>query len=197
MKRIALSLVALFAALPALAQTPPAAHIRGVIKSLDGDKLTVTTRDGSAVTVTLAAEVKVRGVIKADITEIKPGTFIGTAEVETGADKGKSLEVVVFPEAARGMGEGHYGWDLQPGSSMTNGTVGKIVEGSSGRELEVAYKTGTRHITVPENVPIVTFVEGSKADLKAGAAVFIATPKEPGDTVPGLAVGKGGVVPPM
>jgi hypothetical protein len=197
MKRIAFSLVALFAALPALAQTPPAAHIRGTIKSLDGDKLTVTTHDGASVTVTLAADLKVRGVVKADIAQIKPGTFIGTAEVETGADKGKSLEVVVFPEVARGMGEGHYGWDLQPGSSMTNGTVGTIVEGSSGRELEVAYKGGTRHITVPESAPIVTFAMADKTDLKPGAAVFFSAPKEPGEAIPGLAVGKDGVVPPM
>jgi hypothetical protein len=197
MKLIALSLAAMFAAMPALAQTPPATHIRGTVMSLDGDKLTITKRDGSAVTVTLAADVKLTGVVKADIAQIKPGTFIGTAEVDAGGGKGKSLEVVVFPEAARGTGEGHYAWDLQPGSTMTNGTVGTIAEGSSGRELEVSFKGGTRHITVPENVPIVTFAEAGKGDLTPGAAVFFTAPNSPGDAVPRVVVGKNGMIPPM
>jgi hypothetical protein len=211
MKSIAVSLVALFAALPALAQTTPPAtptmaapapaaatvHIRGTIASLKGNQMTVKEVDGSSVTVTLADDVKVRGVIKAKLSEIKPGTFIGTAEVDLGNDKGKSLEVVVFPEAARGMGEGHYDWDLKPGSTMTNGTVGTIVEGSKDRELEVAFKGGTRHISVPKTAPIVTFTEADKADLKRGAHVFFSAPKEPGDAIKGLAVGKNGVVPPM
>jgi hypothetical protein len=197
MKPIAFSLLALLAAMPALAQTPPAAHIRGTVKSLEGDKLTITVRNGSDVLVTLAPGVKITGVVKADITQVKPGTFIGTAEVDAGGGKGKSLEVVVFPEAARGTGEGHYAWDLQPGSTMTNGTVGTIAEGSSGRELEVSYKGGTRHITVPENVPIVTFAQADQGDLKPGALVFLAAPANPGDAVPRIVVGKDGVTPPM
>ncbi|HVJ51396.1 MAG TPA: hypothetical protein VM689_02995 [Aliidongia sp.] len=197
MKRIALSLVALCAALPALAEDAPAAHIRGTVASIDGDKLTIAGRDGKNITVTLAADVKITGIVKSDLDQVKTGTFIGTAETETGPDQGRSLEVVVFPEAARGMGEGHYPWDLQPKSLMTNGTVGKVAEGSSGRELEVAFHGYTRHITVPPNTPIVTFADAGKADLKTGAAVFFTAPKEPGDAVTRVVVGKDGATPPM
>jgi len=197
MKRVALSLAVLCAALPAFAQTPPMQHVRGTVKSLDGDKLTITTRDGKAVTVTLAADFKVVGVVKADPSAIKTGTFIGTAEVDTGEGKGRSLEVVVFPESGRGSGEGHYDWDLQPNSKMTNGTVGTIADGSSGRELEVTYKDGTRHITVPADVPIVTFAAADKADLTPGAHVLFNAPKAEGDAVPRVVVGKDGLTPPM
>ena len=38
----------------------------------------------------------------------------------------KALEVVVFPEAARGTGEGHRPWDLLPQSTMTNATVADL-----------------------------------------------------------------------
>jgi hypothetical protein len=39
----------------------------------------------------------------------------------------KALEVLVFPEAMRGVAEGHYGWDLHPSSVMTNGNVEQTV----------------------------------------------------------------------
>lgn len=38
----------------------------------------------------------------------------------------EALEVVVFPEAARGTGEGHRPWDLLPQSTMTNATVADL-----------------------------------------------------------------------
>ncbi|MBE7249512.1 MAG: metal ABC transporter permease, partial [Actinomycetospora chiangmaiensis] len=61
------------------------------------------------------------------------GSFIGTA-AKAGAKPGDppvALEVLIFPEALRGAGEGHYPWDRLPDgagsgpveTSMTNGTV--------------------------------------------------------------------------
>ena len=73
------------------------------------------------------------------IDAIQPGSFIGTSEMPNkDGTSGKSLEVHVFPPGVK-MGEGHYGWDLKPGSMMTNGTVGKVVAGKKGsRELDVS-----------------------------------------------------------
>ena len=51
------------------------------------------------------------------------GFVIGTAAVPRSDGKLTALEVVVFPEAMRGTGEGHYGWDLAPESTMTNAMV--------------------------------------------------------------------------
>ena len=77
------------------------------------------------------------------------------------------------------MGEGHYGWDLKPGSMMTNGTVGTIVTGKKGsRELDVSYSYGQRHhITVPANVPVVQIGPGKREMVKVGVPVFMVVQK--------------------
>jgi hypothetical protein len=98
------------------------------------------------------------------------------------------------------MGEGHYGWDLKPGSMMTNGTVGTVVKGKRGsRELDVNYSYGTRHITVPSNVPIVQFTSGSHAQVKSGIPVFMVVQRgKNGGLVAGtVEIGENGAKPPM
>jgi hypothetical protein len=169
-------------ALPAAAQTPaPAAapaHLRGKVVSLEGTTLTIAKP------------------IKSE--DIKAGSFIGTTEKPKDDGTGTSMEVHVFPPGVK-MGEGHYDWDLTPGSMMTNGTVDTVVTGVSGRDLTVSYKGGSRKVTVPPNVPIVAFGPGDKALVAAGASVFIiGLPKPDGTYVAGSVVtGEGGTVPPM
>src|SRR4051794_2469515 len=100
-------------------------------------------------------------------------------------------EVQVFPEAMRGAGEGHYPWDLEPDSMMTNGTVKGAVTATSGRELLVAYKDSSKTITVPEGAPVVTFAPAERIDLKPGAPVFFSATKNEGVLSTGrLTVGK-------
>ena len=92
---------------------------------------------------------------------------------------GRSLEVHVFPPGVK-MGEGHYGWDLQPGSMMTNGTTTTVVGGKKGsRELDVAYGTSTRHITVPAGVPVVQITGGARDLVKVGTPVFMSSARPP------------------
>jgi len=132
-------------------------------------------------------------------SDIKPGSFIGTAAT-TGTDgKLTATEVVVFPESARGTGEGHYAWDLGPNSSMTNANVDTVVEGTSGRDLKLSYKGGNNVVTVPQNVPIVTFAPAARTDLTPGKKVFVvATPAAQGTFVAQrVVVEKDGVAPPM
>jgi hypothetical protein len=107
--------------------------------------------------------------------------------------------VVVFPEAARGTGEGHYDWDLGPNSTMTNANVDTVVQGTSGRNLKLSYKGGNNEVTVPPNVPIVTFTTAARTDLTPGKKVFIvATPASQGTYVAQrVVVEKDGVAPPM
>ena len=105
----------------------------------------------------------------------------------------------MFPEAMRGAGEGHYAWDLEPGSMMTNGTVTGAVEAKSGRELSLTFKGGSNKISVPPGVPIVTFASADRADLKPGAPVmFGATKNAAGELAASrITVGTNGVAPPM
>ncbi len=97
------------------------------------------------------------------------------------------------------MGEGHYGWDLKKGSMMTNGTVGKVVTGAKGQELDVSYSTGTRHIVVPKKAPIVQIVPGERGLIQTGVKVFvIAIPTAAGALISnGVSVGENGKAPPM
>jgi hypothetical protein len=142
----------------------------------------------------------VTAVVKIDATAIKPGAFIGTATMAQPDGTLTSLEVLVLPESMRGSGEGHYPWDLRPGSMMTNATVVDVVSAGQGsRRVTLKYKDGEKIIVVPEDVPIVTFEPGEKSMLVPGAHVLLTATKQPDGslTAARVAVGKNGLVPPM
>lgn len=183
--------------LPAWAADP--IHVRGTVSAVDGSKVMVHTREGKDVSVMLGDGWKLAGVEKASMADIKAGTFIGTANQDS-ASGAKALEVVVFPEAMRGTGEGDYGWDLKPKSSMTNATVSNPVTGVDGQTVTLTYKGGQKKVTIAPDTPIVTVGAATSADVKPGVAVFIASVPDSSGAFPGpgfMAVGKGGVAPPM
>jgi hypothetical protein len=187
------------AAAVADAQTASSTRIRGTIASIEGNTMTVTGRGGQSIPVMLDDKLAVAAVKAVDLGSINENTYVGIA-TRPGADgKLTALEVVVFPESARGAGEGHRAWDLEPGSMMTNGTVKGAVKAASGRELSVTYKDGSQTITVPPAAPIVTFVPAERSDLKPGVPVFIGSAQEVGGklTTNRVIVGKDGVAPPM
>ncbi len=183
----------------ALAETPPVVRIRGTIAAVAGRTLTVKTRQGGEVSVALAEDATLAAPKPLEISDIKPGSFIGTAAVP-GPDGGlRSLEVVVFPDSLRGTGEGHYVWDLAPDSSMTNANVEAVVAHATGREMQLAYKGGSLKIDVPATVPIVTPVSADLGEFIVGAEVFIAaTRAADGQLVASRAwVARNGIAPPM
>ncbi len=191
-----LSLVA-----PAAAETAAAQHVnvRGSILSLDGNTLQLKSREGETVAVTLAEGWQVNGVAKAEIADIKPGDYVGIASLPREAGGDGALEVVIFPPALKGAGEGSFGWDLKPKSQMTNATVADAVTGVDGRSLTVDYHGQKKTITVPEGTPVVTFAPASEADLIPGAVVFISAEKDAGGAISAglIVVGTNGVIPPM
>jgi hypothetical protein len=195
---IVASLAASLAATVALADSPPV-HVRGTVAGVDGQTLTVTTREGPTVSVMLSDKTGLGTMKKLDPSAITVGTFIGTA-AQPGADgELEAMEVVVFPEARRGTGEGHYGWDLAPGTSMTNANVDAVVQGNAGNELTLSYKGGSVKVKVPPTVPVVTFGPADRNDLKPGTPLFIVARKADDGTMSALfvAIGKDGVAPPM
>ena len=199
--KLGITLAALAFAGVALAQTPAGklSRIRGEIVSLNGDVMTVHRRSGDTVTIDVKPAVSVSAVKLMQLADIKPGSFVGTTTI-TGTDgKLTATEVHVFPESARGTGEGHYAWDLGPNSSMTNANVDTVVEGTSGRNLKLSYKGGSNEVTVPPNVPVVTFTPAARTDLTPGKKVFVvATAASQGAFVAQrVVVEKDGVAPPM
>ena len=174
-------------------------RVRGTIDRVEGDVYVVKARDGAELKVTLADKAPVTAVVKASLADVKQGSYVGIASMPQSDGSQKALEVLIFPEAMRGVGEGHYGWDLQPASMMTNGNVEQTVTSVDGQVITVKYKDGEKKIVVPPEVPIVSFVPGDKNELKPSAAIFVAAAKpQPDGSVqaPRIAVGRG-IVPPM
>ena len=203
MTRVALSLAFIVMLVaPALAQTPPAAaptRVRGTVEKLDGQNLAVKTREGPVVTVALAPNFTVNGVVKKDLADIKEGDYVGVASTKGTDGKLHALEVLIFPEAMRGTGEGHFPWDLQPESLMTNAAVAGVAAAPTGRTLKLAYKGQESEIVVGPDAPIVTFQPADASLLKPGAAVFLTAQKQPDGTLTAARVTaeKDGVKPPM
>jgi hypothetical protein len=195
------ALIALMA-LPALAQNAPdgtPTRIRGTVEKLDGQNLTVKSREGPQLTIALASNFTVSAVVKKSLADIKTGDFVGAASTKGTDGKLHALEVLIFPEALRGTGEGERAWDLTPDSLMTNATVAGVASAAQGQALKVTYKGGESEIIVAPNTPVVTFAPGDASLLKPGAAVFIGALKKPDGSLSAARVNaeKDGVKPPM
>jgi hypothetical protein len=193
---LAVTLV-LLAVAPAPAQVP--IRVRGVIAKVSGRTLTIASRDNSTVEVRLADNTGVTAVVPAALSDIKVGQFLGIAALPGLEGTFRAQEVLIFPEAARGTGEGHYPWDLSRDSTMTNATVEALVEGAEGPMLTLKYKDGSVKIEVPTDVPIVTFAPGDRSMLQPGAHVFIPGQQQSNGVVTAgrVLVGKDGLIPPM
>jgi hypothetical protein len=191
-------LLLVFAVSTALAQDT--VRVRGTIERIDGQTLVVNSRDGAELKVALADNARIVGIVRAQMSDIKPGSFVGVTGMPQADGSQRAVEVHIFPEAMRGTGEGHYPWDLPPESTMTNGNVEQTVTGVDGHTLTVKYKDGDKKIVVPPDVPIVTYVLSDKSELKPGLQIFVAAAKRlPDGTLqaPRVNFGKDGLTPPM
>jgi hypothetical protein len=148
----------------------------------------------------MADNVSVRGIVKASLSDIKDNSFIGVTGMPQADGSQKAVEIHIFPEPMRGTGEGHRPWDLAPNSTMTNATVAQMVKAVDGDVITLKYKDGEKKIVVTPQTEIVTYVPGSKDELKPGAKIFIAgaAKKEDGTLeAASISVGRDGVTPPM
>jgi hypothetical protein len=176
--------------------------IRGKISAVEGRSLKVATTGGE-VSVRFPEDVRIGGVAAAQMSDVTAGNYVGTTAVKQGDGNLKAIEVHIFPESARGTGEGHRPWDLQPGSTMTNANVEKVeqvaVEKVQGPMLTLRYKDGEQKVFIPPGTPIVKNVPADRSLLKAGTGVYIpAVQSEDGTlTATRITVGVGGIMPPM
>lgn len=174
--------------------------IRGVIDSVNGNEVAITTRQGEKLEVALTDKTKVNSVSKANISDIKPDSFIGTAAVQQADGSLKALEVHVFSPDLRGSGEGFNPFESGDGNvnTMTNGTVGKLVN-SNGRTMTVKVKDQEKTVIVPDDVPVVLITPGMRNLLQPGTKVVLhAVKDDKGQLVArGISAGKDGLTPPM
>jgi hypothetical protein len=184
----------------ALAQQPPSpTRVRGTIEGVDGDMLAVKSRAGEDFRLRMTADVRVVGIAKISLSDIKVGSFIGTTTVPGADGSQNAVEVHVFPEDMRGTGEGSRPFDLRPNSTMTNATVAQTVAGNDGHTLLIKYKDGEKKVVVSPETPVVTYVPADKSELKAGAKVIAAMKKLPDGSYETnrVSVGRDGLTPPM
>ena len=190
MQRLAF-LVLIFVSSLAVAQAPT--RVRGTITGLDGDVLSVKSRDGKDVKVPLASDVGVSTAKNAKLDELK-GKYVGVTAMQK---EGRlvAVEVHELPPQAK---PGHFPWDLEPGSTMTNANLEGIAQASGGNEITMNYQGGSQKILVPPGTPIVVFVPGSKADLKPGEWIFTTAGEKDGKLfTQRITVSKDGVKPPQ
>ena len=187
-------------ALSAIAQqSPTPSRVRGTIEAVDGDVLAVKSRSGQDVRLHMTGDIRLVGIIKISLADIKVGSFIGTTTVPGPDGIPTAVEVHVFPENMRGTGEGSRPYDLKPNSTMTNATVTESVTGNDGHTLLVKYKDGEKKVVVTPETPVVTYVPADKADLKPGAKVIAFMKQLPDGSFETnrVSVGRDGLTPPM
>ncbi len=192
-------------ALPALAQAPAAPQgtrvsVRGTVAKLDGQTLTVKSRDGQMLAIVLAPNYAVRSLVRKKLADIHAGDFVGTTSVPGKDGKLHAVEVHFFPPNLQ-IPDRQSAWDLEPGSMMTNAHVTGIAKAAHGQVLSVDYKNGTAAFIVDAKTAIVAPAPapGSAADLKRGKAIYIMANKGADGVLAAasVTVEKNGVKPPM
>ena len=173
-------------------------RVSGAVESFDGHVLSVKSERLGDVKIDLADKTAVFGVSKATLADVKPGAYVGVGAMPQPDGSQRAIQVTVFAETQRGLGEGFRPWDARPNSTMTNGTVGETVATVDGQVLTVKYKDGEKTIVVPPDAKILAYSVGDKSEFKPGAhvAVLRAIKKADGSlSADRVNVGRGGVVP--
>jgi hypothetical protein len=180
-------------------QSPTPSRVRGTIEAVNGDVLAVKSRGGEDYSLRMTPDVRVAGITRIALSDVKVGSFIGATTVPGPDGAQNAVEVHVFPEEMRGTGEGSRPWDLRPNSSMTNATVAESVVNNDGHTLLVKYKGGEKKVQVSPETPVVTYVPADKSELKPGAKVIAFTKKLPDGSFETnrVSVGRDGLTPPM
>lgn len=180
----AAALAASFAVMSVSAQAQQAQNVRvrGTVEKLDGNLLTVKSRDGSELKLKLKDNATVRGVVKASLADVKSGSNVAITSRPRPDGTLQAVELRIFPPGP--FNTFHRDWDLMPNSFMTNGNLETSIAGVDGQVLTVQYKAGDKtdekKIVVTPQTIIATTVAASKADLKPGLHVFVAgAPKLP------------------
>ena len=193
-----IAILALVVASIAMAQTAQPMRLRATIEKVEPGVFTVQERRGEVVKLVLASDLAVTEVYPIDIGDIKADSYVGAAAVPGKDGTLDAVEVLVFPAAMRGAGEGHRPWDLMPEATMTNAAVDGLSSSPNGRTIKLKYKDGEKTLNVPLNVPIVTIKPGDNSLLVTGAKLVVTAELRDGKpTATRIIAGRNGFAPPM
>ncbi len=209
---MAAAVLAAVSSVPAIAQapTPPAAaaaptpppgvavRVRGTVEALNGNVLTFKTREGETININMAENFTVNAAIQKSWDDVAANAYIGVAGEEDAQGNVTALDLRVFNENQRGLGEGNRPWDLTPRSTMTNATVAAVEPGANGmRMIRVTYPGGEKMIMVAADAPLWSTEPGDRSLVVAGAYAVIGTRKlDDGTyTASGVTIEKNGIRP--
>jgi len=144
------------------AQAP--SRVRGTITAVDGNAITVDGKER----VSLGEKTEIVFTQPVALADIKPGDFLGVTSVKHADGKLIAYEVRRFPKP---LNPGHRPFDGRDDQTMTNASVGAVVQSASGRELTMTYEGGAQKIVVPESASVSTLVPGNRSQLAVGAPV--------------------------
>jgi hypothetical protein len=151
-----------FIACVAVAQAPT--RVRGTITAVEGNGFVV---DGKT-QVQVGEKTEIVFAQPITLADIKPGDFLGVTSMKRADGTLTAYEVRRFPKP---VSPGHRPFDGRDDQTMTNATVGAVVQASSGRELTLTYDGGAQKVVVPESASISMLVPGQRDQLVAGAPV--------------------------
>ena len=197
-----------------------AAYAQGGQRKIAGDVvgfksgvLDVRTTSGEEVRIKLTDRTRISTRAVSDLSDVRPGSFIGTTAAPRADGTLVASEVHIFSEAMRGTGEGHRPMagkntmtnatvtSVSGGrvarSTTTNATVANIAASSEERRLTLTYKGGQNVVVVPIGTPVMTIDVGEPSMLESGAhvVVYAATQPDGSLTAERVSVGKSGYVP--
>jgi hypothetical protein len=175
---------------------PPPVRVRATITRIDGGVLTVKARDGTEMKLKLADNAPVNEIVKASLADVKPGAYVAVTGMPQPDGSQKAVALFIFPEAQRGLAEGHRPWDFAANSTMTNATVDSQVAGKDGQTLTVKYKDGEQKVLVTPTTEITAATKKSASELKTGKNILVmAAKKLPDGTLeaPNISFGDYGV----
>jgi hypothetical protein len=192
----------------AFAQKQAPTVVRGTIDSINGNALTITDRAGDKMSLTLEPGATITEIVQSKLSDVKAGSYVGTAAIPMPNGQLRAMELQVFPENMRGTGAGSRAWNLAPKSTMTNGTVGSLVHGdgtinsvngTGDLTITVTYGNVKKTVLVPATVPVVTYEPGTSGDLKVGAHILLFAMQTANGSWASsrINVGKDGLIPPM
>lgn len=183
---VAAALLVLGVAFPSLAQQPQNVRVRGAVEALNGDTLTINTREGQKLEIKMQPNWTVQSVEPVRLEDIKAGDFVGASAVKRPDGKmvAEAIHYLDFiPAANRDAAHGDIPWDLTPQSLMINADTGTVVKASDGTmTLKMTHSKASYDMIVTPATPIVRYRAGDKNLLVKGAAVFMTAQKQPDGT---------------
>ena len=176
-------------------------HFRGTIQKLGADNIVINQISGDTITIMAPKEMIVLTSEPTAAANIVAEKFIGVTALALPDGSLKALEVHIFSEAGRGIGEGHYPWSLLPESTMTNANISSMVESVDGAVMSLAYKDdGSQKVVIPPGVPVVKLeLVNNWSPMEVGSHIFVVASEGDDGQFSAIAVviGLRGTTPPM